>query len=274
MVDDVVRSIPYLRANRSTIQKALEENKGNVNNAVSKLLEADEHSSTSSVRGSSSVERDLDSDDEEPIRGPNKRQDRRLSRAARIAVEENTERHNHDLTFRLKGSPLPPTQEHSSPLKSVAGHIIKSMPVDSEEEEWRTGSPSKDSESASVSTSVSDFSSAGKPRSGAVVRLKLSQPKKDSDHGDTLSSSPDEPAAVTERPGDGQRSKGDRQEVPPKLRRLTQRNKRDIKKLAQKTAAKERKKSTAIGAKTLPLKMKQGKENAPVIQAHIRVLYI
>jgi OTU domain-containing protein 3 len=82
MVNSVITSLPFL-ANDETIRKALHDNNGSIDAAVSQLL--DEPTSTpsspgsySSQSGSSSVERDTNSDEEEEIWGPNKRQNRKI----------------------------------------------------------------------------------------------------------------------------------------------------------------------------------------------------
>lgn len=100
MIEVVMQSVPHL-GDRAVIKKTLEEHKGNIDEAVSKLLDAYEgRSSVSSAPDSSSVERDADSEDDDdddydsnnnnskrPMRRPyKKKQDRRLSRAARSAA--------------------------------------------------------------------------------------------------------------------------------------------------------------------------------------------
>jgi OTU domain-containing protein 3 len=86
MVNSVTTSLPFL-ANDATIRKALYDNNANIDAAVSQLL--DEPSSTpstpgsfgsvtSSQSGASSIERDADSDDEDEVWGPNKRQNRKI----------------------------------------------------------------------------------------------------------------------------------------------------------------------------------------------------
>jgi OTU domain-containing protein 3 len=97
MVNSVTTSLPFL-ANNETIRKALYDNNGSIDAAVSQLL--DEPSSnpssnpstpgsfrsvTSSQSGSSSIERDADSDDEDEIWGPNKRQNRKIKAMKRIS---------------------------------------------------------------------------------------------------------------------------------------------------------------------------------------------
>lgn len=93
MVNSVTTSLPFL-ANNETIRKALYDNNGSIDAAVSQLL--DEPSSTpstpgsfrsvtSSQSGSSSIERDADSDDEDEIWGPNKRQNRKIKAMKQIS---------------------------------------------------------------------------------------------------------------------------------------------------------------------------------------------
>ena len=81
-------SVPHLGMDEIAIRKKLEESGGNVDKTVSKLLDTDYLSSNPpspgsySQSGSSSIERDPDSDDDE-IYGPNKRQNHRMSRATK-----------------------------------------------------------------------------------------------------------------------------------------------------------------------------------------------
>lgn len=63
-------SLPYL-ADEYTIKKALEDSKGNVDAAVSRLLDAEDRGSVSSIQGSSSIERE--DSDESTTSAPNKR---------------------------------------------------------------------------------------------------------------------------------------------------------------------------------------------------------
>lgn len=270
MISLVTKSLPY-DTDRNAIIKTIEECGGNVDAAVSKLLDCDERSSASSARASSSVEREVDSDDEEPVRGPKKRQDRRLSRAARALAHEKEERCNQELSYRLKDDHLATTIEHSAPNEN---HVI-GLKIDdadeTEEEDWRNEFSYKDSESASVSTSASDYSTASKPRSGAV-RLKLSQPKR----CETPSSSQGDYLDVP-----GKHSKLHQRHLGPsnQRRHLHSRHKRDMKKANQKVIIQERKKAVVAGRavsgpNSIPLMIKQDKENTPAIEAHIKVLYI
>lgn len=273
-VNIVTKSLPY-GTDRKEIIKTIEDCGGNVDSALSRLLDSDERSSASSARGSSSIEREVDSDDEEPIRGPKKRQDRRLSRAARAPAYEKEERCNQELSYRLKSDHLATTIEHSA----KDGHLIDVQIDDAEEteeEDWRNEFAYKDSESASASTSASDYSTASKPRSGGV-RLKLSQPKR----CETPSSSQGDYLDIPGKHSNGHDRIQQFHLGPSKHRsHLHSRHRRDLRKADQVIAMQNRKKPTSIRravsgpSKTIPLMIKQDKENTPAIEAHIKVLYI
>ena len=269
MINAVVESLPHY-ADRATIEKTLQEFKGNVDFAVSKLLESPSQSSASSRCGSSSVERDHDSD-EEDYTGPNKKQDRRLSRAKRSTMTKGDASEKY-LSLRLKSPSLPSTSEvHSAVIKD--DDEIK-------EEDWNNSSPYKHSESASISASASEDTNANNTRSRGI-RLKLTQPKK---HDEVqVVSSPSSPIKSSPsretRPQDVAPDEG-KQTSKPK-RRLYSRNQYDmLKKAQQKAAAKERKREIAAdrlrSTQSAPLLSlgRKGKENTPAIETHIKVLYI
>lgn len=285
MVNVVCQSLPYL-ADRPTIQKTLEECKGNIDTAVSKLLDAEERGSVSSTQGSSSVEREPDSD-EEAISGPNKKQDRRLSRATKTVLKEKEEQKKRDLAFRLKTHSDPPKTNGHTPLpKHNDSNDVKEQDGDeTEEEDWENDPSYRDSPSVSPSVSASDYSAASKPTSGGV-RLKLSQPKRESDQDrlptNTSREAPDGVKVGYHGDGGGRAGGGKTQQRQPgpRQKRVTQRDKRDIKKAAQKAAAKERKQGAAAGKAMngkngiIAAAVKEGKENSPAIEAGIKTLYI
>ena len=272
MVNVVVQSLPYL-ADPATIHKTLEECKGNIDVAVSKLLDAEERASTSSAQDSSSVEREPDSDDES-YSGPNKKQDRRLSRATRNMMKDEAEQKKRALALRLKvqASNSSSHRPLSSLPNEVYGNDLKEEDADeTEEEDWQNDPSYKDSESAS------DFSTASRPRSGGV-RLRLSQPKRESDK--------DPPTQEQHHHTNGATTNGiqrtQQRQPGPKQKRQTQRDKRDMKKAAQKAAAKERKQGVAsrkvvngrLGVSPLGA---TNKENSPAIESGItgiKTLYI
>ena len=276
MVNVVMQSLPYL-PDRSTIHKALEDCKGNIDHAVSNLLDAEERGSVSSTQGSSSVEREHDSD-EEDVSGPNKKQDRRLSRATRLVNKEKDEQRKRDLAVRVKKHEDKSTTDcHSQTLSKcqVAGLKTETVDDDDDDEDWQDDPTYKDTESASVS--ASENSTADKPLSNGV-RLKLSQPKRENDK-DPPPETPSHSKGTTNRnSNNGVRTQ--LRQVGPKQKRISQRDKRDMKKAAQKAAAKERKQGIAVGKAVnrkngaIAITSKQDKENSPAIESVIRTLYI
>lgn len=276
MINSIIESLPFY-ADRATCQKALEECKGNIDLAASKLMDSPCQSSASSRRGSSSVERDHDSD-EENYTGPNKKQDRRLSRAKRT-IKDKDEQSNQYLSVRLKSPVLPTSQESFSTSSTQSSPTDVKDGDETEEEDWKNKTLYKDSESASISTSASEYSLPSLPRSGGV-RLKLTQPKRRDEKVALRTSSPPEQSPV---PGSHIQKvvpKADQALSKPK-RRLVSRNQLDmVKKAAQKAAAKERKREIAAEriASQQPASFfpttKKGKENTPAIETHIKVLYI
>jgi OTU domain-containing protein 3 len=266
----MVESLPNLNTSQSIARKMTDECNGSVSDVALKLIDSDEKSTTPSTQGSSSVERDSDSDDEDPIRGPNKRRDRRLSRATRIAVKESDDR-NHDLTYRPKGGYLLETEEHTSKPLPIPGTESTSTD-EAGEDDWRGDAAGKDSESASLSTSASDISVVSKPRSGAV-RLRLSQPKKDGARAGTPFSNYKRPAMGAKPIADPYGNAHARHQNSPKPRRLIQRNKH-ISKASPNLDESDYKKAMMAGPGTKPLMTTQGNERTPAIETHIKVLYI
>ena len=274
MINVIIESLPYY-ADRAMVQKTLEDCKGSVDLAVSKLLDSPCHSSASSRRGSSSVERDHDSD-EDNYTGPKKKQDRRLSRVkrtTRVKDEVKGEKSSQYLSVRLKSPMLPSSQESSSTSET------QSIPADikdgdeTEEEDWRNMSPYKDSESASISTSASEYSLPSNPRSGGV-RLKLTQPKKTDERPLSPVSNPVKQPPVRDVHGPEPVPQSGQKSLKSK-RRLLSRNQFDMeKKAAQKSAAKERKREIAQQSLSCYPTTNSGKGNTPAIENHIKVLYI
>ena len=295
MINTVMSSLPYL-ADRATIQKTLEECKGSVDNAVSKLLDAEDQSSASASQGSSSVERDPDSEDEDVVSMARKKQDRRLSRATRAVLEKKEEqRRKHELAVRLKQRALPSTKESSSTPEPESLKAIKAHDTDeTEEEDWQNTSPYKGSAATSISTSSSDNTTAGKARLGGV-RLKLSQPKQPDNIINLTSNDPNLSLPVVKNPAlkghrenaashanghNGAKDRTTEWKPAPSPKRLTARDRHDLKKAAQKSAAKERKKGVAYVVKkpkkdvAAPFTQSKAKEYSPPIESHIKVLYI
>ncbi|KAL8726599.1 MAG: hypothetical protein Q9166_006634 [cf. Caloplaca sp. 2 TL-2023] len=275
MIDVVLSSQTYLD-DRVIIQKKLENANGDIDAVVSNLIDAQQASSSpSSEYGSSSIEREQDSDDEE-VKGPKKKQDRRLSRVSRAIIKEKEEQRKHDLIVRMKDRQLPSTKESvSPPVISVDDGKLHDSD-ETEEEDWRKDSSYKDSESASVSTSASDYSASSKPATGGV-RLKLSQPKKVDSNLQPAAKGTDPPTQViqnrTPTPSGGPKAT----KMAPRRRRLIRRDELDMKKAVQKANAKNRKKATAALARAQDSvrPFNQGiKEHTPAVEARIKVLCI
>ena len=268
MIEAVITSMPYY-ADRSTIRKLLEKHRGSVDMAVSELLDGEYQSSGSSAHGSSSVERDQDSDNDSFPSGPNKKQDRRLSRAARQQLKGIEGLRKQDLTLRPKDSPLSPISKQFM--------VVKPEPIDqdgsrdsdeTEEEDWQSMPPTTSAQSPNPLKESRSTSAPNKP----TPCLKLNTSKRKD--------------ATTEIREHSSSSRGENlitDAMKPKIRpfsprrRIVSRNQRNMmKKAAQKAAAKERKRSIAAARNgTLPaLSAKKGKENTPALETSIKVLYI
>lgn len=272
MIKTVTASLPY-PVDRATIHKTIEECKGDIDVAITKLLDIEDGGSVSSAQGSDSVEREVESDDEYNS-GPNKKQDRRLSRATRALKDK--EDNNHDLTFRPKNH-APVSSTGPSPLRKKP--VVRKSSVDgigeSEDETYTPDPKYVDSDSDSDAGSER---AAPKKSKGGGVRLRLSQPKPEV-----------EQSPASERPrhngptnmnGTGRSGRTQPRATSPKPKRITAREKRDMKKLAQKAQAKARKQGIA-GDKIASSKngsiaaaIKDGKENSPAIDVGIKTLYI
>lgn len=255
MVDVVSQSLPFL-ADKVMIRRTLEECKGNIDNAVSRLLDAEERGSVSSGIESSSVEREPDSD-EEALNGPKKKQDRRLSRATRTFVKVRDEQRKRDMVSKFanhgdssQDSLVITEVQQRRPTRS--SRLKKLDDDDAADEEWQPDS-GKDEDKSTQSEPPSTTAPVTR------TRLKLNPPKP-----------PDSPWT---NGGTRQKQSG------PQLRRLTARDRKDMKKQAQKAAAKERKQTSSSTAavngekKSLPI-LTKGKNTSPGIESGIKTLYI
>ncbi|MCJ1311976.1 hypothetical protein MMC25_005650 [Agyrium rufum] len=198
MVETVMNSLPYLKVDREMVRRTIEECKGSVDAAVSKLMDADERgSNTPSTQGSSgSIERDVDSadEDDELAAGRKKRQDRRLSRATRHA--EMARRHNgldrKQLSIRSRAVPdesyVPPTSDNNSIPSVMSGPETPGFKDTKEYSPPRTRNRHRlaisrvladtDDEEDTQSTGTLQSASVSPiPISTVNVRLRLSQPR-------------------------------------------------------------------------------------------------
>lgn len=212
MIDVVEKSLPFL-ADKPTIKRAIEASKGNINDAVSRLMDAEEYGSSSSHHESSSVERDHDSDDDMHD-GPNKKQDRRMSRASR-AQKERSHGSKHALSqlTTFDGSQESFTS-HDSDVSSQpesSQNSTNTKPAPSND----ASAPMKQEDSSSTTPSQPDATAPVKP----PPRIKLLPPKP--------------PPGKTQQKQSGPR--------------ISARDRKDIKKQAQKAARKERQQASAKG---------------------------
>ncbi|WPH04430.1 Hypothetical protein R9X50_00732100 [Acrodontium crateriforme] len=248
-IDVVCKSLPYL-ADRPTIKRALEATRGNVNLAVSNLLDAEEYASTSSQQESSSVERDHDSDDDMHD-GPNKKQDRRMSRLSRRPKTRSTEtKHALSQLATYDGS-----QESIGSWESEASSVPENsqpsstttQPIENDDKSRLTDEQIKDGSATANGTAVTS-----KP----PIRFKLHPPKPPPEH---------------------QTRKTQQRQLGA---RVSARDRKDIKKLAQKAARKERQQDSAResdstnspGKAGLAFRQKGMTETPPV--ETLRTLYI
>lgn len=259
MVDEVMRSLPFL-TDRAAIERALQDYKGNVDNAVSSLMPE----SSQSSGGSSSIERDADSDgDMEQM--PTKKQNRRPSRPQPLGHGNSKQ----NLTVRTKEAAnklSPHPMRLSAALTNIKGE--KSYdPDETEEEDWRNDSTYKDSECASVSTSASDYSAAPKAESGPI-RLRLSQPKKQADTSPQHSSNSSVQSNIGDYDADAEKPQTPRVIAKPRKRLIT-RDERD--RLASLKAARL---AGAHPNSALYTATQKQNQNSPVIDMGIKVLHI
>ena len=243
-VDVVGKSLPFL-ADKPTIKRALEAAKGDVNLAVSNLLDAEECGSASSRQESSSIEREHDSDDEIHD-GPKKKQDRRMSRATRKRRDQVNPLSN---LAKYDGS-----QDSISSWESDGS----SAPDSSQQSSFTQPTSLEDHDTILVRAKSRTTSIAGSDSpapANANPRIKLLPPK-----------APEQSLRV------GQIQ---RQFTP----RITARDRKDMKKQAQKAARRAREQAAAKNPRSqspsqvgLALRAKGMTETPPV--ETLRTLYI
>lgn len=258
MVEEVMQSLPFL-TDRAAIEKALQDYKGNVDSAVSSLMPE----SSQSSGGSSSLERDAESD-EDMEQKPTKKQNRRPSQHQ----PPSHGKPKQNLTVRTKEANMssPHPMQLSAALTNLKGE--KSYdPDETEEEDWRHDSTYKDSESASVSTSASDCSAAPKAESGPI-RLKLSQPKKLAEKPTQHSSNSSVQSNIGDYDADVEKPQKPRVIAKPR-KRLISRDERD--RLASLKAARL---AGAHPNSALYTATQKQNQNTPVIDMGIKVLHI
>lgn len=207
-IDLVHKSLPFL-ADKPAIKRAIEAAGGDVNAAVSAMMDADEYTSTSSQQESSSIERDHDSDDD-MSEGPNKKQDRRISRPSKSRLARSAESRHALSKLAVYDGSQESLDSWESEASSVPDRPQRNVITDIIKAEGAESQPKND---------ISDEASFSRPSSPAKppIRLKLHPPK---------------PPSHQQRIG-----KSIQRQLGP---RVTARDKKDIRKQAQKAAHKER----------------------------------
>lgn len=267
MINVVTQSLPYL-ADRETIKKTLEESKGNIDTAVSILLDAEERASVSSQPGSSCTERDPDSDYEEFV-GPNKKQDRRMSRATKALRKEKAEQERRDIaphtTTAVAEEPNvvtgPPPRAIELPVRQYKPILPKDAPrnIKTEDDEWAT--PSDDDIDGDFQPDLDDIDD------DAASQFS------DRNHSQTriLPPTVPKPLLITLHT-----AKTYQKQPGPQRKRQTARDRVEMRKAAQKAAQKERKRNGAQASRQLEVTSINVNKNPPPIDLGmgIKTLYI
>ena len=230
-IDEVMRATLY-SVDENAVIKVLEERRGDFDSAILQLLgELDPPDRASSVH-SSSVEPQIKTDDEQ-FDGPNKKQDRRMSRASKSANRTKERRQREQLRERLSSSSLEQLEAAANTSNMVNAQRRRFSRVildedDTEMEEASTPPPLSDGSTSSES----DYSlSVSPPKPPITLKLNLKPPQ----HSQSEQSSP--PKLVPPRTFG--------RVVQPKKRLNSARDIKSLKKQAQKQAAKERRQAAA-----------------------------
>lgn len=267
MINVVTSSLPYL-ADSATIKKTLEDCKGNIDTAVSILLDAEDRASVSSQQGSSSTERDQDSEDE--FAGPNaKRIDRRMSRA--------TKAHQKQVTAE-NPPPVPRLAEAAPKLEPAPSQLPTPPPIDLPVRP-HPKSPSQNAIQRLKKEVGDGWRTQSEDDSDAEFQPDYFEP--DDDAASVCSSAsqsqPMDPAVKSSKPVPiAMRHNKTLQKQPgPQRKKVTARDRIDIKKAAQKAARKETKRKEAQGGKgKLEATSVNANHSPPLELAGIKTLYI
>lgn len=244
----VASALPFAVAEQ-LIKSTLIECNGIVNNAVDRLLEADERRSNSSQQ-SSSIDRDGDSSDQSSV-APNKKQDRRLSRASKVALKLSHDRRKKQIASQLDtvGASLDSLVESTS-NRPPRTHRNRRSIMDSDDEEDSPLEPLRDGDTSSGSE-YSAPASAPPPTVVTSIKLKLT---------------PSTAAKVVQKPPTSQK------------RLVAARDVKVMKKQAQKTAAKERRQalpSSALQPSQEPVAVEHQQTSPhPTMATGMKTLYI
>ncbi|KAH8678781.1 hypothetical protein BGZ60DRAFT_428603 [Tricladium varicosporioides] len=253
MLDVVRASLPNF-TDEATIRKALVDNNGDVNETVNHLLETQEYSSAPPTPGSlsqsgcSSIERDPDSDEEE-IYGPNKRQNRRMSKAtqalrkqqqkrieeqelAAIPTIELTKAEETEQQFAASSLPTPPSQSPHIDPSMYRLKEEKDQSASDADDESRGDDSQSEYTASSRSQSVVPGSTPPRPR--IILHTRHSRQNSQSRNTDEPNNAESNAIAVSQ-PTSNPYAK--------KKTLITARQRKEMKKAAQKQASKERKRT-------------------------------
>jgi hypothetical protein len=265
MINNVMTSIPGL-ANEEVIRKALIENHGNCNNAVSYLLDLQYSSnpstpgslSPSNSDGSISIQRESDGETDESD-GPNKRQNRRTDRAMKALpkkkcqpeerkpeldviptielTQPDAEKANHVSSEILQPTPLKPAHKLAKDNASVG--------ASDEDDEFK---PEDSASEYDVSSRSPSFNPAN-PRPRAKIILNNNRKKAGKVTKQTSATQTCQTPHVSSQ--SSQDAQNPKKSQGPKTR-IPARQRKEDKKLAQKQAAKERKRNKNEGSQLTP----------------------
>lgn len=237
-VQMVASSLPYV-VDHATIEQKIQEHKGDANKAIESFFEDEEIHSHSSTQ-ESNVEQEIESG-EDSSTVPNKKQDRRLSRGAKSATrqQEDLKRRGIFLKLHRDSKSLESLLNAASSSSGRSEQKPSSLQeADTDEEDW-TPQPLKDGDTSSGS----DYSSA------PITKIKLRLPN----------------------PSSTSTSSGVVKSSPPKKRLVSARLMKDLKKQAQKAAAKERRQAAAGVKISQEIAVSTA---TPAMTTGIRTLYI
>lgn len=262
MIDVVHSTLPYA-ANKEAIIKALEQSKCNIDVAVNVLLDREERGSSSSQTGSSSTERDPDSDDED-LDAPNKKQDRRMSRATRAMKKDKasktTAAGNIASDADTASDSAANIKKSASPRRRLVPRSRLNMKKEQEDGWVFVASENNDDADRSSIEIIDESDLSGISRSASLVP----------EQQDGLSLRPKNNIKLIVKP------KSEASSSQPV--RVPARQKADLKKAAQKAAQKEKKKTAAQTSRVVETVQCQSSTSTPSppnsIGQGIKTLYI
>lgn len=264
MIDVVHSTLPYT-ANKEAIIKALEQSKCNIDLAVNVLLDREERGSSSSQTGSSSTERDPDSDDED-LDAPNKKQDRRMSRATRAMKKDKASKMTAAITSNVASDADTASDSAANIRKSASPRrrlVPKSkLSMKKEQDDGWVFVASENNEDADRSSIeiIDDSDLSGISRAASLAP----------EQQDGLSLRPKNNIKLIVKP------KTEATASQPV--RVPARQKADLKKAAQKAAQKERKKTAAQASRVVETVQSYSSSSTPSppnsIGQGIKTLYI